>query len=378
MRRRLQLTRWIVVAVTVTTIVAGGLLSPRASAAFRYLQEGMTAPELEGKDLLTGEKVTSNGGRDEDGAIIVIAFWATWSQRSIEILEDLKTMTSEYAGHPFRVIAVNVESQSISSLLRDKIKAKVIELEVPFPVIVDENLEIFDTFGVVAVPSTALIDTDGTLLYGPAGYSYVIRDRLADSTQVLLGLKERSEADETLKRGYVPKKRAARYYNLAVQLNRKRMYERALDNLDRAVAADTAFSAPANLKGQIMLTLGRPDEAVIEFEHAVALDESSVAAWAGWGRALYRNGDAEAAREKLKTALDLDESYAPAMLDRALCLLSDQKVEEALAFLDSARELNPRDPGIYLILGRHHEAMGRRKEALEAYRAALEILHPVR
>jgi tetratricopeptide (TPR) repeat protein len=356
------------------SLCLGGLLSPQASAAFKYLQEGMTAPELSGEDLTTGKTVTSEILDAEDGTVLVITFWATWSQRSLEILQDLKAMASDYEGRPFRVIAVNVESPDITKAVRDEIEAKVRELDLPFPVILDENLETFYTYGVVAVPSTAVVDADGILRYGPAGYSYMIRDRLVDSTQVLLGLKERTEA-VALERGYVPEVKSSRYYNLALQLYRQRLYERALTHLAKSSQADSAFSAPSNLRGQIMLELDRPDEAAVEFEHAVELDEQSVAAWAGWGRALLHGGQEDAAREKLRTALDLDDSYTEAMLDLAVCLLSAKEDEAALNLLSSARELNPRDPAAYLILGRYQESLGHTTEALATYRTALEDLY---
>ena len=365
------------VVLLVVNLAASSLVSPRASAAFKFLQEGMKAPEVIGRDLRTGDKVEVKSAGDEENAVLLITFWATWSKRSIEILQDLKEMVAEYDGLPFRVVAVNVEGQLVTATTRAHIETMVAELDLPFPVILDEGLKAFYTYGVVAVPSTAILDRDGVLRYDPAGYSYAIRDRLVDSTQVLLGLKSRSDVGP-LDKGYAPKKQASRYYHLALQLNQKRKFERALDHLDRSTAADTLFSAPLNLRGQIMLRLGRSEDAAAEFEHAVALDESSVAAWAGWGRALYRSGHQGAAREKLAEALDLDSSYTPALLDQALCLLSEQQTEEALGLLASVRELNPQEPATYLILGRHHEMTGRTAEALTTYRRALEFLYPDR
>jgi tetratricopeptide (TPR) repeat protein len=356
-------------------ICLGGLLTPQASAAFKYLQEGMTAPELSGQDVRTGETVTSEIVDVDGGAVLVITFWATWSQRSLEILQDLKAMTSEYEGHPFRVIAINVESQDITKAVRDEIAATVRELDLPYPAILDEDLEAFYTYGVVAVPSTAVVDAEGILRYGPAGYSYTIRDHLVDSTRVLLGLKERSDT-VVLDRGYVPDVKASRYYNLALQLYGQHMYERALAHLAKSSEADSSFSAPSNLRGQIMLRLNRPEEAVNEFERAVELDEQSVAAWAGWGRALLRSDQKDAAREKLRAALDLDESYTEAMLDLALCLLAAEEDEAALDLVSAARELNPRDPAASLILGRYQESSGRTTAALATYRIALEALYP--
>ena len=50
----------------------------------------MQAPAVEGVDVVTGEKISSDPSGEEE--ILVVTFWATWSKRSIEILADLKEM----------------------------------------------------------------------------------------------------------------------------------------------------------------------------------------------------------------------------------------------------------------------------------------------
>ncbi len=362
------------VLVAATTLLSG-LASPQASAAFKHLQEGMTVQELDGKDVRTGKPVTSEVVESEEGAVLVITFWATWSRRSLEILEDLKALSIEYGDHPFHVIAVNVESPELTKGARDKILETLDELDLPFPVILDTGLETFYTYGVVAVPSTAVVDEEGILRYGPAGYSFTIRDRLVDSTEVLLGIKERAE-DLPLERGYVPTVKASRYYNLALRLHHQRLHERALAHLEQSSQADSAFSGASNLRGQIMLALDDPVAAAAEFERAVELDEHSVAAWAGWGRALLYADQRDAASEKLRTALDLDGAYVDAMIDLAVCLLSAGSEEAAVDLLSTARELNPRDPSACLVLGRYQESSGQTAEALATYREALEFAYP--
>ncbi len=349
------------------------LLSPSAPAAFKYLQVGMQAPPVEGVDLVTGEKISADRSGEE--GILVITFWATWSKRSIEILADLKEMAEKYEALPFRVIAINVDSQHVSEMTRAAVRDKVVELGLPFPVIIDDGLEIFYRFGVIAVPSTALIDGSGVLLYDPSGYSYAIRDRLVDSTEVFLGIRERA-VEKTILVGYEPDPTANRYYHLALQMLNQRLYERALANLDSAIESDSLFSAPHNLRGQIFLDLARGDEALVEFETAVRLDTLSVAALAGWGRALYRAGDLEGARGKLEAALAVDEWYTPALLDLARCLAAEERADEALAKLETAAELAPGDPMVYYRAGEVHAAAGRETEALDQYRHALELLFP--
>jgi Flp pilus assembly protein TadD/thiol-disulfide isomerase/thioredoxin len=345
-----------------------------ASAAFKYLQEGMTPPEFKGKDLINGKEVFWKPGSSDDGKeVMVIVFWATWSPRSMDLLRDLKEMSEQYGEHNFRVIAVNVDGQETSPMAMREITQKTVELDLPFPVVVDEGLKIFYAYGVIAVPSIALVDGAGQLRYGPSGYSYSVRDRIVDSTEVLLGLKEAGELT-VLVEGYKPKPRASRYYHLGRRLANQELYERALGNLDMAVEADTAFSSPHNLKGQIDLAMGNFESAEKNFAKAVELDSTSVAARAGWGRSLLLLDRTDEATTILSATLALDDTYTPALVDLAECRSRNGEYDEAWALYEVARELNPRDPELLFSIGKFLEVRGETKKALAVYRLALEQL----
>ncbi len=362
----------------ILSICAAGLFFvtffvPNVSAAFRYLQEGMKAPVITGRDLRTGAEISSEPQADD--RLIVITFWATWSQRSLELLADLQSLQEQYADQPFRVIAVNVDREKITPEIRDSIDRIVDSITPLLPQVIDDGLQMFYEYGVIAVPSTAVIDSAGILRYAPSGYSLTVRDRLVDTIEVLLGLKTPTEFYAALP-GYEPHPRAMRYYRLAVQLLNQRMYERAAANLVSAMAADSNFSAPHNLQGEIYLELDSLQAAIDEFRLAVERDTNSVAAWAGWGRALLRNKQPEQAYKKLAVALARSGSYTPALVDLALCLAERGDTDEAIDSLQQALELNPKDPVVHYFLGRVYRNTAPIAKTVESYRRALELLFP--
>ncbi|MEN8008372.1 MAG: tetratricopeptide repeat protein [Candidatus Krumholzibacteriota bacterium] len=363
------MSRTILVIVFLSAMVLG-----TASAAFKYLQEGMTPPEFKGKDLITGEEIVWKPGTGDEGSeVALIVFWATWSPRSMDLLRDLKTMAEQYKDHNFRVIAVNVDGQEPSPTMMREISRTSVELDLPFPIIVDEGLKTFYAYGVIAVPSIALVDGSGHLRYGPSGYSYTIKDRIIDSTEVLLGLRE-VDAVASLTPVYRPKPKASRYYHLGRKLAGKRLYERALGNLDKAVEEDAGFSSPFNLKGQIQLAMGNLEEAERNFARSVELDNTSVAAMAGWGRSLLLQDRNEEAAVKLAAALDLDDTYTPALVDLAECRTREGKLEEAWDLYQAARDLNPRNPELLFHLGRFLRQKGEASSAVAVYKTAIEQL----
>lgn len=363
----------VLILICVLIIIGNIFFVTSGTAAFRYLQEGMTAPSIKGNDIISGGDVSSEEYLKDN--IVIITFWATWSARSLQELSDLKTLAEKYRDLPLKIIAVNVENQLISPSLKEKITEVSREMELPFPVIIDKGLESFYSYGVIAVPSTAVLDTSGILRYAPSGYSLTTKDYIVDTIEVLLGLKKPS-AESVLVEGYVPRPKASRYYNLALQLANQRMWSRAISNLNRAQQADSNFSAPYNLHGQVLLKMGKPEQAIDEFKMSVALDSNSVAARSGLGRSLLKSGQMDSAFDILSEVLIMDNTYSPAILDMAICLSEKGETEKAVGFLLDARELNPMNPEVYYYLGEIYLKAGRNGDALDSFRSALDIVYP--
>lgn len=352
----------------------GILAVPSATAAFRYLHEGMKMPQVIGADLTNGQEVSSDMFI-RDSNILVICFWATWSQRSIEELKALKKIALEYSDKPVQIIAVNVDDAVLSKNKIDEIKQYISDLDLPFPSIIDKNLSIFNSFGVIAVPSTAITDSTGIIKYGPAGYSLTTRELIVDSLLVLLGLKERSESI-AIRDGYIPKDKSLRYYYLALNLRLQGLYERALSNLALAQEADPNFPAPYNLRGEIDILLDEPEKAIEEFTTALSLDSEFVAAKAGLGKALYLNNKTEEAISHLNALISKDDTYTPAIISLSQCYKRQNKNMEALNLLQKALDLNPRDLSLLYNLGGLHRLNNDNAQATTAYKTALEIIFP--
>ncbi len=362
------------VCLVVLTILAL-TLAPYSTAAFRNIREGMLVPSVTGVDLDTGKQVSSDIMVQKN--LVIIMFWASWSQRSIDELKDLKEIYRRFSDQPVKIIAVNVEGQTVTAAAKTRVEKLVAELDLPFPVVMDQGLEIFSQYGVIAVPSTAIVDTTGTLRYGPAGYSLTTHDLIIDSIEVLMGLKQAS-VETIVFEGYRPTNDASRYYGMALNQTNRRQYKRALTNLDAAIEADAKFASPNLLRGDIFLHLDSSVAAAEAFAKAAELDSGSVAAWAGWGQAFLAQGMTDSAYEKLAHALTVDASYTPAVLNLGLCLSEQGKVDDARDSLNKARDLNQMDPMVHYYLGQVHIQANDTAAAAEAYKTALTLFYPAR
>lgn len=354
-------------------ILAILLIAADASAAFKYISVGMEAHEFSGKDLISGDKISIRDLHKDN--LVIVVFWATWSPRSLEQLAEMNALKAEYADQPIQIVAVNVDAPKVSSAVMNKITETISELDLQIPVILDEGLKIFYSYGVIAVPSTAIIDTSGTLRYDPGGYGLMVREIIVDSVKVFLGLASESILD-SLPKGYQPKRKSSRYYNLALNLKQTGMYDRALANLELASQADPLFATPYALRGEILLLRGEFDAADSAFRKAATLDSAGVSIWAGWGRTLLMAGDKEAAGEKLSYALRINDTYTPALIDYGLYLAGKGDLEAAIDSLSQAVALNHGDPMIHHYLGRVYRQAGRIEDATSAYMIALSIAYP--
>ncbi len=356
-------------------LVIAVLFVPSVTAAFRYLHEGMKLPSFDSKDIITGESVSSEKILHDNNMLIVV-FWSTWSQRSIDELNTLKQISLMYPDDNFKIIAVNVESQKISPKLKEKIINFTQELDLPFPVIIDNNLEIFYQFGVIAVPSTAISDTTGIMRFDPAGFSLTTKDLIIDSIDVLLGKKDISDTTLILKKGYIPNLKASRYFNLALNLRIRKVYERALANIEISIENDSLFPVPYSLKGEIYSLLGDNDKALLNYKKAVELDSTFVAAWSGLGETYLKKQQIDSALTALNQAIALDNYFAPAILSLALCNSKQGETEKALENLKTVLELNQRDPKPYYYLGLIYLNGTDTTQALKSFTDALKILFP--
>jgi len=109
-----------------------------------------------------------------------VLFWAGWSDRSIEELKRLDTAAPDMAAHGVAVAAVSVDRYDVDDAEMKQLRERVERLQVHVPVFADRGLELFHAYGVVTVPSTAVVDANGKLAFFLYGYSHEQREQLFD------------------------------------------------------------------------------------------------------------------------------------------------------------------------------------------------------
>jgi len=338
-----------------------------ARAAFKNVDVGQTPPAFSLKDL--GGGLWDRSAHQGPGATVIV-FWATWSPRSREILEDLEKLRAEVGPERLQVIAINAEHLVIGPSDRDAIRAVASETHTTATILVDEGLVAFNAFGTMAVPSSLVLDAAGRVAFTLAGYPTTMRSDLADAVRKVLGLPTSEELRPV--REYVPKNHGLMYYNFGRLLLEKGQEEKAVEQFRISVERDPAFKKPHLELGLHSLRVGDLEEARASFLKVREIDPHDA-------EATYQAAAANLRAERLDEAAALFGELAVEFPDRggyALALALTQKFlgreEEYRAGVVKGAGLRHPEPRILYDLGAIAERRGALPVAVDLYRRALE------
>jgi len=353
--------------------VVGLYCAPKAAAAFKNVQVGSEAPDFRLKDI-SGNELSLDAHKKEKALILV--FFATWSGRSLEELRDIQKLVPELEPKGLKVIAVNVDHEHMTDEDFKAVRGKAAEMKLSFPVVFDPGLDTYRGYGVVAVPSTAILGEGGVIRHAVNGYPSFVLAEMREQVEVLLGLRK-PEAAVAAKAdtAYKPNRKALLNYNLGRRLYASGMADKAEQKLATAAAADPNWAAPHVLLGDILLAKARKDPgkaaaARKEFETAVAAEKENVVARTGLARVLWKTGAAAEAEKEIGLALAQSGSYPPALMLKAAILATKGNLAEAENLIRGALELSPQDPESHALAGRAYEAAGELGKAAKMYRKA--------
>jgi len=380
------------IALLLTILSLSGVAS-----ALESLQVGMKAPLVKLKDM-EGREFSLVDQRDAN--VIVIVFWATWSDNSPLMLERLEQLYRKHKQEKLRVLAVNVEKQAPDTKDLAAIKKTMARLGLTLPVLMDEGLKTFREYGVVAVPSTVVVDREGVIRAEMASYPLAQRE---DFFELIEALAEKREvAKKAVKTGYQPVPTAVRYYNLARAMVSRGMSDAVDGNLKKSISADPKFVLPLLYLARLYRERAETEEA-IEYrgsavvtatfkaekekylkeaaaliQKALAIAPQSALALTEEALILISSGKRDAARERLMEAIKREDSYTPAHFLLASLLVREGKMKEGEGEFQKALRLNPLDYQGYLAMARAYEERGMQKNAVEAYRKVYELLYQER
>jgi peroxiredoxin len=156
----------------VAAALFAALLLPCPSSAVN-LVPGQLAPSFSLADL-DGKSVSLDSFR---GRTVVIAFFSTWCSRCEEELSFLRDTFGRRAD--VSVILVNQDGEGKAML--DKIRGLRDRLAIPFPMVIDEGLALWDRYGINALPTSVVVGGDGMVRVVEPNFYWGTPDRLIEA-----------------------------------------------------------------------------------------------------------------------------------------------------------------------------------------------------
>jgi tetratricopeptide (TPR) repeat protein len=279
---------------------------------------------------------------------------------------------SKYRDQGLGVIAINAEGQEISSATEAAILESSRRLKLDYPLLVDNHLQTFHDYGVIALPTLVLLNPERIISYEMSGFPLIGVEEMADF--VAATIEGRSDSAQVAKKsGYQPDSKALHYFNMGRKtLKSKRMSQTAEMWFKKAIAADSSFLQPHLSLGRFYLARQDVAKAAEQFSQVLEQAPDNVVALCESGMLLARDGKDQEAEELLSRSMQKDEFYTPCYYYLGYLKGRRGELVEAMPLFDQALEINRTSPDIYIYMGRMYEERQEPEPAADSYRKALE------
>jgi peroxiredoxin len=171
-------------------VTRSGVLARTAPTAahdegrFRPVAVGDTAPAYAARVILAGAVPAKDSVRiGSDQPLTLLNVWATWCTSCREEMADLNVLQRQYGPRGLRVVGVSVDQGDGARVARFASKEGL-----TFTVAHDPEGRIQESFQVVGVPSTYLIDAHGTVRWAHVGTLGDVMPRVRGALDTALAL----------------------------------------------------------------------------------------------------------------------------------------------------------------------------------------------
>jgi cytochrome c biogenesis protein CcmG/thiol:disulfide interchange protein DsbE len=137
---------------------------------------------------VTGEKLELAALRARGP--VLIDFWATWCAPCLASLPEIQSLYRHAGSRGLSVIGVSIDGPRNHA----KVRPFAARLGLTFPIVLDEDGRLQESFKVRVIPTTILIDTSGTVALVTQGYRPGEGARLEAAVAALLGSGSRADS----------------------------------------------------------------------------------------------------------------------------------------------------------------------------------------
>lgn len=284
-----------------------------SAAAFKQVHAGEQAPSFTLPDL-DGNPISLDDHRE--GPLTIVTFWALWSPKSEPLLQDIQKILDEFSdkGLAVQAIAVNEDGANAPADFLEQVKGLIERHGLKFPVVVDQGMEQYEAWGVIATPSTAFLGKGLTVEYEFSGHPSSAYQDMRAQVMKSLGIEEElAEAAKPKRERYHAERRVLLNYGLTKTLFGRGQFSKAQRKLKKILTEDPNFPDAHALSGLINLGMaqggktGSAQTAREAFDKAVELDATVPMGLIGQAHFALEDGDTAKALERAQEAVKYTE-----------------------------------------------------------------------
>ncbi|MCK5516071.1 MAG: redoxin domain-containing protein [Desulfobulbaceae bacterium] len=253
------------IIVIIVTLLAGG-----ASAevmALRNVDIGDPSPPFCAKQL-GGSEICSSKYKD---TILVASFIRLDQKKSEKIMLNLQDLHTRYGAGG--VSFIGIFSGDVD---RQEVVAFVDKTRITFPLLLDEERDIYGGYGVIAYPTTVVFGRDGKMEYLFGSNTINIRKRVEGCIRFLLDEIEEGELEKIMhpvvEKISPERAKAERYYNFAKNYFGRRQFSKAKKMLESSLERYSEHALSYSLYGYILIEEENYTSCLEQFELALKLD----------------------------------------------------------------------------------------------------------
>ena len=323
-------------AVSVGLVMGLFFVTPGSGAAFRNLEKGKPTPDFTIKDMEGMDHTLAA----EKGKVVVLSFVKVDQDRSVKTLNALQEVSEVFKNEGVAVWGITSQTED-----KEAIESLINNLDLSYPVLLDEGQKLYGEFGLFTFPSTMIVDQEGNYIHEYTFYSNDFKDTIVNDVKVALGLMSEDDSNKAAAKTEI------------IQLTPEEK------------------EAERNLQmGKVLLKRGFGTKALPKLEKALELNPDLIEARLLSGEIYLKDEQYDKAREQFEKVFDTDPASNEARVGIASVYIEEGNLDEAEAQLQKAITLNP-DPSLALYrLGQVYEKKGDVQKAMETYRGALERL----
>ena len=280
------------------------------------------------KDLTGRERAL----KDFRGKIVVLIYGDLNQQNTLKATQDLKKIIAEKRTYRESVEVLLIVTGGMKSKKYVDMKRK---LEIPYPILLDDQRIVYALYEIIAIPTTTVIDRSGKIAAVFPSHTLFYYDQIDSELGYLLGEVKEEELKGVLhpKPSPIPiNEKTERILSLAENLRRRCFYDRSLHSYKKVLEENPTITKAHLGMGIVYLEKKNIDEAEEQFQKVLNIYLNDPVALKGMAQVSLLRGDINRAENLLRKVLS--SNYVDDDIFYLMGELNEKKgnLEEALQY----------------------------------------------